>query len=120
MAIKIKSLEKIANTYTEQRFIYKDLALDLNDKFLQMGKEAIVEAANSTGVTGFVKDIFAAVKDINWMRKMTTGISSVDNPLTATAYRTLTTALAKAREKIQIMADKLKTANDMIDLLNSS
>ena len=29
MAIKIKNLEKIANTYTEQRYIYKDLALDI-------------------------------------------------------------------------------------------
>jgi phage baseplate assembly protein W len=29
MAIKIKSLEKIANTYIEQRFIYKDLSLDI-------------------------------------------------------------------------------------------
>ena len=29
MAIKIKSLETIANTYTEQQFIYSDLALDL-------------------------------------------------------------------------------------------
>jgi hypothetical protein len=90
----------------------QDLALDLNDKFLQIGKEKIVEAANSTGITGFVNDIFAAVKDINWMRKMTTGISNVDNPLTATAYRTLTTSLAKAREKIQVMANQLKTAND--------
>jgi hypothetical protein len=90
----------------------QDLALDLNDKFLQMGKEAIVEAANSTGVTGFVKDIFAAVKDINWMRKLVTGISTVDNPLVATAYRAVTTALARSREKIEIMANKLKEAND--------
>ena len=29
MAIKIKSLEKIASTYTEQQFIYKDLSLDI-------------------------------------------------------------------------------------------
>lgn len=29
MAIRIKKLEKIANTYTEQRFTYKDLSLDL-------------------------------------------------------------------------------------------
>lgn len=35
MAIKIKSLEKIANTYTEQRFIYKDLALDLAQTKIQ-------------------------------------------------------------------------------------
>ena len=90
----------------------QDLALDLNDKFLQMGKEAIVEAANSTGISGFVKDVFAAVKDISWMRKMVTGISTVDNPLVATAYRTVTTALAKSREKIEVMANKLKEAND--------
>lgn len=35
MAIKIKSLEKIANTYTEQRFIYKDLSLDLTQTKIQ-------------------------------------------------------------------------------------
>lgn len=90
----------------------QDLALDLNDKFLQIGKESIKEAANSTGITDFVSNVFAAVKDVNWLRKMTTGISNVDNPLTATAYRTLTTSLAKAREKIQVMANQLKEAND--------
>jgi hypothetical protein len=77
-----------------------------------MGKEAIEEAANSTGITGFVNDVFAAVKDINWMRKMTTGVSNVDNPLVATAYRTVTTALTKAREKIEVMANNLKAVND--------
>lgn len=35
MAIKIKSLEKIANTYTEQQFIYKDLSLDLTQTKIQ-------------------------------------------------------------------------------------
>lgn len=29
MAIKLKTLEKIASNYTEQRFIYKDLSLDI-------------------------------------------------------------------------------------------
>ncbi len=29
MAIKIKNLEKIANSYTEQRYIFKDLSLDI-------------------------------------------------------------------------------------------
>lgn len=35
MAIKIKNLEKIANTYTEQRFIYKDLTLDIAQTKIQ-------------------------------------------------------------------------------------
>lgn len=35
MAIKIKNLEKIANTYTEQRFIYKDLSLDISQTKIQ-------------------------------------------------------------------------------------
>jgi phage baseplate assembly protein W len=35
MAIKIKNLEKIANTYTEQRFIYKDLSLDIAQSKIQ-------------------------------------------------------------------------------------
>lgn len=30
MAVKLKSLERLAKTYTEQRYIYKDLALDLS------------------------------------------------------------------------------------------
>jgi phage baseplate assembly protein W len=30
MAIKIKQLEKIANTYTENRYLYKDLFLDIS------------------------------------------------------------------------------------------
>lgn len=29
MAIKIKNLEKVANSYTEQRYIFKDLSLDI-------------------------------------------------------------------------------------------
>jgi phage baseplate assembly protein W len=32
MAIKIKSLENIANTYTEQQYIYQDLYLDITPK----------------------------------------------------------------------------------------
>lgn len=35
MAIKIKNLEKIANTYTEQRFIYKDLSFDITQSKIQ-------------------------------------------------------------------------------------
>lgn len=34
MAIKIKSLQTIANTYTENRYIYKDLNLDISKKNL--------------------------------------------------------------------------------------
>lgn len=35
MAIKLKNLEQIANTYNEQRFIYKDLSLDIAQTKLQ-------------------------------------------------------------------------------------
>jgi len=35
MAIKIKNLEKIANTYTEQRYVYKDLAFDISQTKIQ-------------------------------------------------------------------------------------
>lgn len=35
MAIKIKSLEKIANTYTETGYLYKDLSLDIAQSKLQ-------------------------------------------------------------------------------------
>jgi phage baseplate assembly protein W len=35
MAIKLKNLEKIANTYTEQQFIHKDLSLDISQTKIQ-------------------------------------------------------------------------------------
>lgn len=35
MAIKIKSLEKIANTYTETGYLYKDLSLDIAQSKIQ-------------------------------------------------------------------------------------
>jgi phage baseplate assembly protein W len=35
MAIKLKSLEQLAKTYTEQRYVYKDLSLDLQQSSLQ-------------------------------------------------------------------------------------
>ena len=35
MAIKIKNLERIANAYTQQQFIYKDLTLDLTQTKIQ-------------------------------------------------------------------------------------
>lgn len=35
MAIKLKNLEKLANTYTEQQFIYKDLSLDIAQTKIQ-------------------------------------------------------------------------------------
>jgi phage baseplate assembly protein W len=35
MAIKIKSLERLAKTYTEQKYLYKDLTLDITRSTLQ-------------------------------------------------------------------------------------
>lgn len=35
MAIKIKNLENIASTYTQQRFIFKDLSLDITQTKIQ-------------------------------------------------------------------------------------
>jgi phage baseplate assembly protein W len=35
MAIKLKNLERIAKTYTEQKYVYKDLSLDLQQSTLQ-------------------------------------------------------------------------------------
>ena len=35
MAIKLKNLEKLANDYTEQRFLYKDLSLDISQTKIQ-------------------------------------------------------------------------------------
>ena len=34
MAIRLKNLEKISNNYTEQRYLYKDLALDISQTTL--------------------------------------------------------------------------------------
>ncbi len=97
------------------------LAQKLYKKYLKLGEQNIKEAAKTTGISNFADNVFTAVKDINWFRKMTTGVSNVDNPVIATAYRTVTTALAKSRDKIQVMANNLKTAqNKLVNYLGKA
>jgi hypothetical protein len=87
------------------------LAVQLKNDILEYERKLIVEAATETGITSFVSDIFAAVKDIGWFKKMTMGISKIDNPLVATAFRLYTDAMGKARTSIQTLADKILEAS---------
>ena len=84
----------------------------LRGKVLSIDRDIIQQAAEKTGVQGFVSDIFAAVKDISWFKKKTLGVSHIDNPLVATAFRTYTTAMSKARTSLQTLANQVKTASD--------
>ncbi len=104
----------IDNPTLEQRkeMLYvQGLAVQLKNDILEYERKLILEAATKTGITNFVSDIFAAVKDISWFRKMTMGISKIDNPLVATAFRLYTDAMGKARTSIQTLADKILEAS---------
>lgn len=48
MAIKIKTLEQISKTYTEQQYIYKDLALDMKEGIIT--STGFSEAVNGTDI----------------------------------------------------------------------
>jgi hypothetical protein len=87
------------------------LAVQLKNEILEYEKTLILNAAEKTGISNFVSDIFAAVKDIGWFRKATMGISKIDNPLVATAFRLYTDAMGKARTSIQTLADKILEAS---------
>jgi hypothetical protein len=87
------------------------LAVQLKNDILEYEKTLILNAAEKTGISNFVSDIFAAVKDIGWFRKATMGISKIDNPLVATAFRLYTDAMGKARTSIQTLADKILEAS---------
>jgi len=104
----------IDNPTLEQRkeMLYvQGLAVQLRNDILEYERKLILDAATETGITNFVSDVFAAVKDIGWFKKMTMGISKIDNPLVATAFRLYTAAMGKARSSIQTLADKILKAS---------
>ena len=103
----------------EQEDILKEMrffADKLQKKYYKEGEKLIVKGANSEGiaaqVAAFGKTIFSASKDIGWFKKEAGGISTVNNPLTATAYGLLTSSLDRAREKLQLLANKIVEARD--------
>lgn len=82
-------------------------ANNLLDKLEKRGKEVVEAAAVRTVGEKFVDELFSPIKDIGFFRKMVMGVSSTNNPLVATAYKTLTEALAKGRSKLDDLKDKL-------------
>jgi len=79
----------------------------LHKKLIDRGKDVIVEGASNVGLAKFVDKLFSPIKDITFLRKMTMGISSVDNPLVNTGYRIVVNALEKSRSKLDELKDSL-------------
>lgn len=90
-------------------------AQDLQLMFEDLGKDMIMSAAKETEVTKnskFGDNIFAAVKDIGWVFSQSMGVANIDNPIVQTLFRKTTTALSKAREKVQELADMMIEKKD--------
>jgi hypothetical protein len=88
------------------------LASKLSEDYFDLNKETIIKTANSNPglaetLKNFSIDLFGAVKDIGVFRKLTMGISTVDNPLIQNAYQAVRNALAKSRSKAQTLANKV-------------
>ena len=79
----------------------------LHKKLIDRGKDVIVESASNVGLAKFVDKLFSPIKDITFLRKMTMGISSVDNPLVNTGYRIVVNALEKSRSKLDELKESL-------------
>lgn len=111
-----KYIENVPEDLEIKMYRIRGLAEKLNDKFKKQAKQTIVEAANSTGVIGvlnkFGLDLFGAFKDVSWINRMTTGVSGVENPLVAVAVEKTNASLEKAREKVQLMAEKIMDAKN--------
>ena len=85
-------------------------AQELEIMFEELRKETVVDSANQTDVikrVGFADNLFAAVKDVNWVFSQTMGLADVDNPIVQTVFRKTTVALEKAREKVQQLGNRL-------------
>lgn len=76
-------------------------------EIMEKGKEVTINAAKSTGLGAFVDKLFSPIKDISFLRKMTMGVSDIDNPLVNTGYRVLIESLEKGRAKLDELKDKL-------------
>jgi len=85
-------------------------AQELQIMFEELAKDVVFESANETEVTkreGFGDDIFAPVKDVSWVFSQSMGIADVDNPIVQTVFRKTTTALERARQKLQDLGNML-------------
>ena len=120
--VDYKELDKIQ---LEQLKNVKFLADTLVKKREELGKEIIVDSSKSTGFAAtlieFGKDLFGAVKDPGTFRKLTMGISTVDNPLIQNAFIATREALAKSRALAQKLADKVVEARKkLVEQLGSA
>jgi|694.fasta_scaffold37092_7 hypothetical protein len=104
-------IDKPTPEQRKEMLYVQGLSVQLKNEILEYERKLIQNAAEKTGITSFVSDIFAAVKDIGWFRKATMGISKIDNPLVATAFRLYTDAMGKARTSVQTLADKILEAS---------
>lgn len=108
-------IEDVPTELEEKLGKVQSLSNKLSKKFDSQSKKIIQTNADLTGTStakGFKEDIFAAVKDVSWLKRQVTGISTIDNPLVATAYRVYTESMAKAREKVETMANVIKKSSD--------
>ena len=93
-----------------QQYVLKNIMFEskrLHKKLIDRGKDVIVESAGNVGMAKFIDKLFSPIKDITFLRKMTMGISSVDNPLVNTGYRIVINALEKSRSKLDELKDSL-------------
>jgi hypothetical protein len=98
------------NLTDAQQNVLKNIMFEskrLHKKLIDRGKDVIVESAGNVGMAKFVDKLFSPIKDITFLRKMTMGISSVDNPLVNTGYRIVVNALEKSRSKLDELKDSL-------------
>lgn len=69
-------------------------------KLIDRGRVVVENAAVKTIGKEFIDKLFAPIKDITWIRKMTMGVSTIDNPLVATGFKLMNEALEKGRNKL--------------------
>jgi hypothetical protein len=117
--------KELDNKELEQLKKVKFLADTLVIKRGELGKEIIVDASKSTGFAAtlveFGKDLFGAVRDPGTFRKLTMGISTVDNPLIQNAFVATREATAKARALAQKLANKIVEARKkLVEQLGSA
>jgi hypothetical protein len=109
-----KYIEKIPEELKIKIYDIRNLAENLNDEFKKQAKQMIIDGANGTNTIGvlnkFGLDLFSAFKDISWIKRMTGGVSDIENGLVAVAVEKTNASLEKAREKVQLMAERIMEA----------
>lgn len=112
----IKNFEDLPQELEYKLLKLQKLANSLEAKYEKFKKDTMKEAAEKNGVLNQLgkigKEFFGAVTDINWLSRMTLGVSGIDNPIIQSAYRTVRDSLGRAREKTQKTFDKIKEVTD--------